>query len=1614
MCREATCINPATRFWLKGREMGCDVHGVEGKWYPISGIGLITSAEDEELYLTRVSTVAHLNESLSSLSASLAAALSSALSALSTAHTHSLALLTKAYEAEIRRTQQHFHILQQAVNAYRAQLEGALLCKNWDMPAGLRTLAENKWEEIGKVYVWDVSVELVELVGNSVYRSPLSLESALEGQAVNLVLDVDNMQYVDLQKAYSRCLSQPVSHNVPISKLKSRIEKLKTTRESCLKELLSADCESCQSLTSLYFSSLLQSGLWDVESSEKVLRQALPWSQSFDIAAIAASLGFTETPVAITWLQQARAVLTPHYSSTSLCRDVQVQLSRALAGAGNLEAAMQCVAQITESQTLVQHGRLLMLTGQRKAAKTAFKAAIGVSATQSREWGVAMSALAKADFQRGSTKKALQKLLKLDELAKELWLDGRVVANCMHNIALLDLERGQINERLQQSLELRRDMRDTGLVLGYHLLGVQQTLQGLREEALSSLQQARELATDLLPSYMPYLCADILTLETCDVPYYLGIRHHFFIVEELVPDKLRGLGEVLGKQAGRWELQDWQEAERRYVRARELGAYEACPRLAALYAKHGKRAEAAALWRDQMERVSREQICSFALADAKLALAQLIGPASEAITLSLSAAELYKQLGQVQKRQESSLLVAEMLTDYHRLSEAEALLGELGEVSDDWGGGLQQLGKVYEGLQRLEQAEECYWKAENVEKRYGRDTEDLWLRIALVKEQQYCLPEAISLLSTSPQPLFQPALGRIYWRIGESAQAEAILLAAIQKFESAEACYELGQLYAEAGKREQACSYFQRALQATENRSLLISALFLLASLQDCDEGAESWKRIIALGSNYPLGDFRVTQSWLALADLESRAGHIDTAKAHILSAIQYTGERLQSHIVEALVLATGCYRRLECQWQELAAHLYSLLLAEKFDTEGVLEVFTVLQAPAPRFLLTPSEYSRAPALLSLCNLYMEAQDYVVCLDILAQLENVPLTDLCRLQAVYICAVCFMWLEDWQQANSYLQQALIYAESTYNNHYKRKINILMSLVDVRNEPDLNQALVTLFSIRSQAANEELRLLVACTLFIGQSLHAHHQLEAAEECWRLGVEVAEQSQQRECEVEAREALAKLLLRLGLEEEAEKQVVRVLELTNGKSENCVEMGKIYVKQGRKTDARHMYERALTHVPDDLSVLSTLAALLLDLEDTSAARQVLQRAWDSLTSSPSLLTANTAKDCLLLAELFGQVQQPLQEQYIYSLLWHLDLPAEWQHQITQKLAEVCVRLGLNEEAISVYERDRERVGGNWPPALRQQLGLLYIQCGRLSDAQTILAPQSGSELFACGQAYNRAQSYTQAISCLESAVEQLSSHEKCAALLLLGDIYRKLSRWTDANRVLQAAFPLADELLAIDIEMSLSRMSSSQGSLVLATTQLGHALLTLESFTKSSEVKERQGKCHSCLAQIYERIDRPEDAKLNYIAAARIWEELGNFTAQLGDVYYNLGALYQKQGQFSQAEHYFLKELALQEPSAKQADTHHSLGLLYCASHRYDKAKQHYIEALDLCDGPAKAETLCGLGKVYRLLSKLKESRESFEAAVALYTAAGEERQAERVRKLLGGLSDVSRKE
>lgn len=144
--------------------MGCDVHGVEGKWYPIAGIGLITSAENEELYLSRVSLVAHLNETLASLSASLTASLSSALSSLSFSHTRSLAILTQAYEAEIRRTQQHFHILQQAVNTYRAQLEGAVLYKHWDMSVGLRTLAEGKWKDVGKVYVWDVSVELVELV----------------------------------------------------------------------------------------------------------------------------------------------------------------------------------------------------------------------------------------------------------------------------------------------------------------------------------------------------------------------------------------------------------------------------------------------------------------------------------------------------------------------------------------------------------------------------------------------------------------------------------------------------------------------------------------------------------------------------------------------------------------------------------------------------------------------------------------------------------------------------------------------------------------------------------------------------------------------------------------------------------------------------------------------------------------------------------------------------------------------------------------------------------------------------------------------------------------------------------------------------------------------------------------------------------------------------------------------------------------------------------------------------------------------------------------------------------------------------------------------------------
>jgi len=1598
--------------------MNCEVHGGEGKWYPIEGVGILTSPEDEALYTARLSEFSSLSAGLASLSAFLTASLSSSLAALSTAHSHCLSLLTQAFEAEIRRTQQHFHSLQQVLATYRAQLEGALVRRDWQLCAGLRTVAEGRWGERGKVYVWDIAVELVELVGSSVYRSPGDFEDELAGE---FPINLDNVSYIDLQKAYFPNLSQADPTNPQKSALKSRLDALKATRESHLKQLLSSDCESCQAQISLYFNQFVQSGQWDITSSENVLKHAFPWSQSYEAAAIAASLGLqvTDIHLAIEWLQRTIAILRPQYSTTALYRDCLVQLSRNLAEIGRIEDSLQTVEQIKSPATLVQYGSLLLRIGELKAAKTAFKAAIHLSEPHSRDWGSAASALTKAYFQLRKSAKADMYLSELMHIAKDVWRDAHTEANCMHNATLQALAQGKASDLLEQSIVLRGGKKDGRIVLGYHLRGIQQATQGLLQAALSSIDLAKQLATELFPEHLPYIETSLhtLTLPTGpEMPTSLLSLDLLYIVEEHRPAPLQGLAEMLELQAKQWEVQDWKEAERRYQRAREIGGNRASAGLAVLYTGQGLRPEAEVMWREQIETLNRTQPRSLALAEATLSLAQLLSPEAEAIALSISASELYRQLGQLHNDLASRLLASELLTKHNSLRKAETVLGE---VDEDWAQGWEQLGQVYEEMHRLEQAEDCYWKAERAGNRLGKDTASLWLRIGRVREKQGCYPEAVSLLNSaisavSPalQPLFQTALGRLYRLMGNSAQAEAILKGATS--ECAEAYYELGQLYIEDNQPKQAEISLSQAIQTTKHRDLHVNALTLLASVQDYPDAVQSLAKAIDVASNWPIGDFRATKSWLKLAELEIYAGKLDCARTYIRSALEYTVKTLLGRILEALALSTALYARLNDPWRDLAARLCCLLHAEELDIYSTGELLVHLEVSLPVYeaTLVSEVYSaaRAPALLVVCGVYVELQELEACAEVFTLLGQIPLRETERMQATYLYAVYCMWLEDWASAVSTLQQATILAESTYDFHYKRKISTLMSILEARNEPDLNQALAMLFSIHSQANNEELRLLVSFSLQLGQSLHAHNQLEAAEECWRWAVEAAALGEMRKYELKAREALGKLLLGLGIEEEAEKHLKRVVELAEGDCESCVLMGKMYVGQGRLAEAREMYELASRHIPADLSVLTSLSVLLLDLGEVHSAELVLQQAWQHLTSSPGLITANTIEDCLRLGELYGRLQQPLQEQYIYSLLWHLDLSAQWQSQVTQRLADVCVRLELREEAVSVYEKDRkrwEKAGKDWPVELRQRLSLLYIQCGRFSEAHTVFSPQNALDLYTCGQAYSQVLAYPQAIECLEASLPQLNPQQKCTALKLLGEIYIKLKQWPDANRSLQAAFPLASDLPAIDILMSLSQISANQDQLRLACEQLKEAILGLEKLGGNSEGRERLGKCHGRIARIYERIDRPEEAQFHYIEAVNIWEKAENGTTKLGDLYYNLGVFYQKQGQLAKAEGYFLKELSLQAPTPKQADTHHSLGLLYSAFERYDLAKQHYLQAADLCSGPAKAETLCGLGKVCLLSSQFKESRESFEAALCIYEAEGDGKQAERVRKRLASL-------
>lgn len=1610
MCRENCCIDLATRFRFgtAGKEMACEAHGGEGKWYPIDAIGILTRPEDEAFYLARLAEFSSLSASLSSISSSLAASLSSSLSALSTAHSHCLSLLTQAFEAETRRTQQHFHSLQQVLAGLRAQLEGALVHRDWQLSAGLRTVAEGKWQG-GKVYVWDGSVELVELVGSCVYRSPVEWE-AEEHYAVPD--DLENMTYIDLQKAY---ISDSTQHKTA---LKSRLDALKAARESCLKHLFSADCESCQALTSHYLSKLVQSGTWDSADSETLLKHTLPWSKSFETAAISASVGLQsrDSGLAIEWLQRTLAVLSAYYSGSALYRACQVQLSRDLMGKGRVGEALQTVEQDRTPETLTQWGELLLRTGELETAKTALKTALRLSEPFSKDWGRCVSALSKAYFQLEKPHKASHLLLELQQTAKDVWRDVQTQANCLHNASLQALAQSEVSDSLEKSLLLRGDQRNRAVVLGYHLLGRQQAVQGLLQDAIGSFQLAKQLAIQLFPSHLPYIQADLVSLTQSEAS--LVSLEVLYILEEDTPAPLQGIAEVLEQQA-KLEAQDWKAAERLYLRAKELTGN--CAGLAALYTKQGLRAVAEALWRGRIETLAREQPCSFALADAKLSLAQLISPEAEAIVLSTAACQLYKQQGQRQLELTSRLLAAATLTEHNRLAEAETALGELDE---DWSQGWEQLGRVYEKMYRLVEAEDCYWKAEQAGKRQGRDTAGLWLRIGLVRELQGCFPEAIALLSNaecavehSLQPLFQTALGRLYRLMGNSAQAEAILTAIPS--ETAEVCYELGQLYLAENKPDQAQSCLHQAVQTAASRDLRVNALRLLASVQDSPQAAVSLEKAIEIASSGPIGDFRATQSWFSLAELEIEVGHLDSARTFIQSGLEYTVKTLYGRIVEALALATALYLRLNSPWKELSAHLCCLLSAEELDTAKTEAILVGLEVPLPihAVALVPEVFgaSRAPALLQLCQVFLETQEFEDCLCALRLLDLVQLRETQQIQQFYLYAVYFVWLKDWSNADSALQQVTVLTETASIPYYKQKILTLTLILEIRREPDLNQALAMLFSIHSLADKAELQLLLTCSLEIGQSLHAENQLAAAEECWRWAVEAAEQGKLQIYEGEARKALGKLLLRLGIEDEGQEQLEKAGKLTSIDGESCALLGKLYAGQKRLTEAREMYELAVKYNPADLGLLSSLSTLLLDLDEIHLAEEVLQQALQQLTSSSGLITPNSIEACLALGDLYGRLQQPLQEQYIYSLLWHLDLPVQWKRQVTQRLADGFVRLGLSEEAVTVYKEDKERwerEGLDWPAELKHRLGLLYIQCRRFSEAQAVLSPQSGLELYTCGQAYSQVQAYPLAIECLEASLDLLNDQEKCTALKLLGEIYSQQKQWTDANRILQAAFPLTEDLSAVDIQMSLSKISTNQGQLKLASEQLNQAIVGLKKLGENSEVRERLGKCHCRLAQTYERMDRPEEAEIQYIEAVKIWEQSENGTAQLGDLYYNLGVLYQKQRQFSKAEDCFLKELSLQASTEKQADTHHSLGLLYCTIQRYDLAQQHYLQAIHLCSGPAKAESLCGLGKVYRLTSQTKEARDSLEAAVAIYEAAGDGKQAKRVRKLLASLSEVSR--
>jgi tetratricopeptide (TPR) repeat protein len=465
-------------------------------------------------------------------------------------------------------------------------------------------------------------------------------------------------------------------------------------------------------------------------------------------------------------------------------------------------------------------------------------------------------------------------------------------------------------------------------------------------------------------------------------------------------------------------------------------------------------------------------------------------------------------------------------------------------------------------------------------------------------------------------------------------------------------------------------------------------------------------------------------------------------------------------------------------------------------------------------------------------------------------------------------------------------------------------------------------------------------------------------------------------------------------------ATEQFQAILRIQPDDSYSALWLARLYRFQNQHDEAEKVLRDILKHEPDDEAALEQLSQLLIDEGRSQEAIDLLKREAEG-SSSPEIydLLGNAysqskdfanAEDSFRKAvendpddagHLKGLAQALLsQDKYAEALEQYKKLselePGTADNYIRQ--AQLYRRLGQFDQAESSLLRAKQLAPGNLEVLYNE--ALLYEDQGRYDDATKVLSdaiagikakpadednPNALAILYEqLGRAYREKQDFPAAIRTFEDMAKLGPESKKNAQMLLIGT-YQE-------NRELDRA--IAEAKQALEESPKDTNLTVTLAMLYGEKTETSAATKLLEGLLKGND---HDLDFYLDIAQVQERGRKYADAEQSAQKAEQMARQPSDKTA----VWFMLGAIYERQKKFDQAEEQFKKVMEADPNNASMLNYYGYM--LADRGIRLDEATSLIQRAVRL--EPNNGAFLDSLGWAYYKQNKLTEAEEYLRKAV-----------------------------